>query len=100
MTEKRSKIDLIDNLVNLFQRELISIPEAREPGGIKTMWEEFINFGYDHTPNNNIKYGTQRGHDDTVIAVALMAWGLREPPWYSVQPLIGGEDYFVLSDDI
>ena len=91
-----SKADLIDNLSNLFQRRLIRIPNEYTHDHIRILWKELINFGYDYSPSNRIIYGTQRDHDDTVIAVALMAWGLREIPWYHVSAELMGEDEFVL----
>ena len=43
---------------------------------------ELLNFSYEMTQTNYIKYGVQVEHDDTVIALALAIWGLNEKPWF------------------
>jgi hypothetical protein len=95
VTEMNSKIDLIDGAVNAFSRKQVRIPMEHEPG-VKKLWEELLNYGYDYTLSKNIKYGTQRGHDDTVIAFAMMLWGLRERPWVAFKSMSSGSDSFVL----
>lgn len=91
-----SKLDLIDNLSNLFQRRLIKIPGEYVHSHVTVLWKELINFTFEYSNNNRIIYGTQREHDDCVIALALMAWGCKETPWYNVKAVLGGEDSYVL----
>ncbi len=90
-----SKIDLIDNLINLFEKNLITIGSEYPYDALTKLWQELINFGFSYSNNNRIIYGTQRDHDDTVIALALMCWGCRERPYYNTTPRLGGKDYFV-----
>ncbi len=92
----QSKLDIIDNLSNLFQRHLISFMPRYKYEVIDITWVELIRFAYEYTPNNRIKYGTQREHDDTVIALALLAWAARETPWFMSTPILGEADQFVL----
>jgi hypothetical protein len=80
----KSKPDLIENLVEYFARTLISIPPEYEPD-IGTFINEALNFSYEMTQTNYIKYGVQLEHDDTVIAVALMIWGHRHKPWIPLE---------------
>jgi hypothetical protein len=91
-----SKKDLVDNLSNLFQRHLIAIPSEYVHESVKILWKELISFGYDYTQNKRIVYGTQRSHDDTVISLALMAWGCRQSPFYYVAPRLGDVHTLVL----
>ena len=76
----KSKPDLIENLVEYFARGRIEIPPAYEQA-IGVFVNEALNFSYEQTQSNYIKYGVQLEHDDTVIAVALMVWGHRHKPW-------------------
>jgi len=91
-----SKMDLIDNLSNLYQRNLIKIQHEYTDDRIKRLWKELINFGYEYTDSNRIKYGTQREHDDYVIAQALMAWGCRDGGYYFSTGAVGGQYDYVL----
>ena len=77
----RSKPDLIENLQNFFSRGKINIPHRDEPT-IDMLRNELLNFSYEMTQTNYIKYGVQIEHDDTVIALALAIWGLNERPWF------------------
>jgi hypothetical protein len=95
VTEMNSKIDLIENAVNCFARKTVRIPREVTPG-VKKLWEELLNYGYEYSASKNLKYGTQRGHDDTVISFAMMLWGLRERPWVSFKSAFSGSDSFVL----
>lgn len=79
----KSKPDLIENLVEYFARSKIKMPPEYEPH-IDTFINEALNFSYDMTQANYIKYGVQLEHDDTVIAVALLVWGHRSKPWISL----------------
>ena len=81
----KSKPDLIENLVEYFARGRIEIPPEYEPG-IDIFINEALNFSYEMTEANYIKYGVQLEHDDTVIAVALMVWGHRHKPWIWAKP--------------
>jgi len=92
----QSKIDLIDNLINLFEKNLITIGSEFPYEALTILWKELINFGYTYSDSNRIVYGTQRDHDDTVIALALMCWGCRMRPYYNTSAVIGGRDHFVL----
>jgi len=80
----RSKPDLIENLQNLFQRGRVELPHREEPT-IDMLRNELLNFSYEMTQSNYIKYGVQIEHDDTVIALALAVWGLREKPWIPLE---------------
>lgn len=91
-----SKLDLVDNLVNLFQRKLIKIPSQYVHADVKILWKELLNFGFKYSNNGRIIYGIQRDHDDTVIALALLAWGLRERSYFVSKPAFGGRSDFVL----
>jgi hypothetical protein len=92
----QSKVDLITNLSNLFQRQLIEIPGQYTNKDIEILFKELINFAFEYSNNNRIIYGTQREHDDTVISLALMAWGCKQTPWYNCSAKLGVEDQFVL----
>jgi len=83
--DMKSKPDLIDNLQELFARGRIEIPPEYEPQ-METLYNELLNFSYEMTQANYVKYGVQLEHDDTVIAVALMAWCERSKPW--ITPMI------------
>jgi hypothetical protein len=91
-----SKIDLVTNLTNLFQRRLIRIPGEYIHEHARILWKELLNFTYEYSNNNRIIYGTQREHDDCVIALGLLVWGCKETPWYNVSAKLAGEDLFVL----
>jgi len=78
--DMKSKPDLIENLVEYFARSRIEIPPIYEPA-VGIFINEALNFAYEQTQANYIKYGVQVEHDDTVIAVALMVWGHRHKPW-------------------
>lgn len=80
----RSKPDLIENLQNLFQRGRIELPNREEPT-IDILRNELLSFSYEMTQTNYIKYGVQMEHDDTVIALALAVWGLREKLWIPLE---------------
>lgn len=78
----KSKPDLIENLVEYFARSKIKIPPEYE-WNIDVMVNELLNFSYEMTDANYIKYGVQLTYDDTVIALALMVWGHKHKPWYT-----------------
>ena len=80
--DMKSKPDLIENLVEYFARSKISIPPEYE-WNIDMLVNELLNFSYEMTDSNYIKYGVQLTHDDTVIALALMVWGHKHKPWTS-----------------
>jgi len=88
-----SKLNLIDNLSNLLQKSMIRIPDERI---LSTLWKELLRFGYSKSNNNRIIYGTQLEHDDTVIALALLAWGARRNPYTYSEPQLGDADHYVL----
>lgn len=81
----KTKPDLIENLVEYFARGRIEMPPEYEPD-IDKFINEALNFSYEMTEANYIKYGIQLEHDDTVIAVALMVWGHRHKPWIWAKP--------------
>lgn len=77
---RRTKPDLIGNLIKLFSTGMIEIPPSTETE-IGSMREELLRFEYENVPGMNyIKYGTQSFHDDRVIALALSCWGHRVKP--------------------
>ena len=78
--DMKSKPDLIENAVEYFARNRIEIPPEYEIA-IDVFFNEALNFAYEQTQANYIKYGVQLEHDDTVIAVGLMIWGHRHKPW-------------------
>ena len=80
--DMKSKPDLIENLVEYFARGKIKIPPEYELN-IDMLINELLNFSYEMTDSNYIKYGVQLTHDDTVIALALMIWGQKHKPWFS-----------------
>ena len=69
------------------------IPEERI---LPILWKELLRFGYSKSNNNRILYGTQLEHDDCVIALALLYWGLRQNPYYYSQAQLGDADHYVL----
>jgi hypothetical protein len=80
----KSKPDLIENLVEYFARTKIEMPPLYE-AAIGVLVNELLNFSYDQTQSNYVKYGVQLEHDDTVIALALMVWGHKHKPWIPVK---------------
>jgi len=80
--DMKSKPDLIENLVEYFARTRIKIPPEYE-WNIDMLVNELLNFSYEMTETNYIKYGVQLTHDDTVIALALMVWGQKHKPWFA-----------------
>jgi len=78
--DMKSKPDLIENLVEYFARQKIKIPPEYE-WNIDMLVNELLNFSYEMTDSNYIKYGVQLTHDDTVIALGLMIWGQKHKPW-------------------
>lgn len=68
-----SKESLIDNLAMLVEQgrvRLLDIPEQTN---------ELLAYQYELTPSRNVRMNAPEGmHDDTVIALALAAWGLRK----------------------
>lgn len=92
--DMNTKPDLVDNLQTIMSHGELEIPRE-SIYKVKILWEELINFGYDYTSAGRIKYGVQNGHDDTVIALALACWGVREKPFINVKPKVGGKDGFI-----
>lgn len=82
--DMKSKPDLIENLQQYFARNMIKVPPDTEPD-IEVLKNELLNFSYEMTQSNYIKYGVQLEHDDTVIALALAVWVLRYRPWLTPQ---------------
>lgn len=78
--DPKTKPDLIENLVTYFARKRIRMP-TKYDGDMGVLYNELLNFSYDITKTNYLKYGVQSEHDDTVIAVALMVWGHKHKPW-------------------
>jgi len=78
--DTKSKPDLIENLQQYFARGRMEIPNEYEPD-MDILKNELLNFSYEVSNTNYIKYGVQLEHDDTVIALALFVWGLRYRPW-------------------
>jgi len=77
---RKTKPELIGNLIKLFSKGRIEIPPSSEPE-ISGLREELLRFEYENVPGMNyIKYGTQSFHDDKVLALALSCWGHRVQP--------------------
>ena len=91
-----SKFQLIEYAVEQTARERIKIPPKYEGPDMEAFYEELLNFDYEYSSNNRIIYGTQSGHDDTVIAYALLLWGLRRKSRGKITMHVEGEDNFVL----
>lgn len=71
----RSKTDLINNLVVMLERREITLPR---PLLCPVLIEEMEDFTQTTTPSGAVQMAAPSGrHDDTVIALALAAWGLR-----------------------
>jgi hypothetical protein len=71
----KSKAALIDNLSILFEKKLITLPR---PETAPDLIDEVEGFEYSVTDAGAVKTGAPGGmHDDTVIALALAAWPLR-----------------------
>lgn len=99
ISDYQSKKEAIENLVNLFQMSKIRIPPAANHHHAAVLYKELINYNYEYSSGkqiNRIIYGTQRSHDDTVMALAYLCIGLRERRWGGMQAKIGGQDNFVL----
>lgn len=73
LTTSKSKSDLIDNAVLLFEQGKVKIlPDNDQMAELKI-------FGYEITRSRNIVYGAPEGkHDDCVIALCLSLWGLKD----------------------
>ncbi len=68
----KSKQELIINLALAIEQQKISFPPHTE------LISELEVFGYDITPNGNVRYNAPEGfHDDIVIALALATWMLK-----------------------
>jgi len=80
--DMKTKPDLIENLVTYFARGKIRIPPEYE-WNIDVLVNQLLNFSYEMTQSNYIKYGVQLTHDDAVIALALLIWGQNSKPWIS-----------------
>jgi len=71
---RRTKPQIIGNLIKLFAQGKIVLPPTMEPE-IKGLVEELLRYECDMQPGTDyVKYGTQTFHDDRVIALALSCW--------------------------
>lgn len=67
-----SKQQLIEHLAVLIEKQEISFPN------IKVLINELMSYQYEITRAGNMRYNAPSGaHDDTVIALALAAWGAK-----------------------
>jgi len=98
MFDMNSKPEVIDELSTVLQHGLIEIP-PEQIYKVQIMWNELINFGYEYTDSGRIKYGIQTTHDDTVIALALACWGIRQKPFIFGRPKLGGKNLYVQKQD-
>lgn len=81
---EQTKVDLVDNLIEQFQQDNMRIPWHNNTGEVKCLENELLSFTYEisNTRIKKIRYGVQNAHDDRVITLALLAWGLSQSrPW-------------------
>ena len=73
-TTHKSKDDLIRFLINSFEHEQIIIPQSdvRSKEDMKLLEDELVRFGVTITPAGNEVYGAITGHDDVVMALAIV----------------------------
>ena len=79
-----TKLDLIDNLVQNFQDQKIKIPWHGNVGELKALENELLSFTYEISGNRikKLHYGVQNAHDDRVITLALLTFGMTaRKPW-------------------
>jgi hypothetical protein len=70
-----SKESLIDNLAMLIEQARIALQDIPEQTA------ELLAYQYELTPSRNVRMNAPEGmHDDTVIALALAAWPLKQKP--------------------
>lgn len=67
---QRTKIDLVENLKVALEKGQLKLIQHR------TLLSELTAYSYE-VGKGTIKYGTQREHDDHVMALALAVWGAR-----------------------
>ena len=91
--DTNSKFELIENAKELFAREKIELP-SKDGYEIDALIEELKNFSFQYSQNGRIIYGTQNGHDDRVIALCLMLWGMKTRPKAKTRTKVGDEDEF------
>jgi len=94
----QTKVDLIENLVNGYGKRLdVLIPPYTVPE-VRDFWDEMTGYAYEVTESEHIKYGTQAGHDDRVIAHALAYWVCRRKPFIGVASSLGAK-YGIMVDE-
>jgi len=72
------KTNILNNLIILFEQAEIECPNNKE------LIDELKNFEFSITPTGKAKMQAGMGHDDMVISLALLFWGLRGQdanPW-------------------
>lgn len=93
----KSKDEIIENAQKVFVDNMVLIPPQDTDETIECFWKELKRFGYKYNAGR-IKYGTQNEHDDTVIAFALLMWGLLVPKYGYTQASIAGQDTFTYGE--
>ena len=64
-TGTAAKMDIVHNLVRMFNEHRITIPNVRE------LVDELRNYQYQITPSKNLRMEAKTGHDDYVTSLAL-----------------------------
>ncbi len=76
---QRTKIDLVENLKVALEKGQLKLIQHR------TLLSELTAYSYE-VGNGTVRYGTQREHDDHVMALALAVWGARRGARTSAAP--------------
>lgn len=90
-----SKLDLINHLVVIYSRGVISVPFHFNDNKheAKVLENELVNFQMSYEQNSSgrtsLKLGTQSEHDDRLVAVALLCRALVKIPYKFTKPQAG-----------
>ncbi len=75
-----SKADLVENLSIMLDQDKIHFPDPDKYSEVRVLLDELASYGYELGETGTLKYRAPEGlHDDTVMALALAAWQLRQP---------------------
>jgi hypothetical protein len=94
--EYNIKFEIIQHSIEVISTGKLKIPKRFSHINMQRLWEELINYGYEYSSNGRIIYGTQNGHDDTVIALAMLLYACNAPTFVKPKPKLGGRDTFVI----
>ncbi len=89
MGSNKNKVELVGMLEDALATGTLQLPSPQDPE-IDKLWKEMLAFSYELTPTT-VKYGTQAAHDDRVVALALMVWGLGQNKWMPGRNVLAGK---------